>query len=324
MNPRPTGRLLPTADGRDLVLTRTFRADIEDVWASITESERTARWFASWSGEAAVGASIRYRLEFEEGSPEGDMRIDACEPPHHLAVSTIDEYGTWRLEARLRREGDVTMLDLVHHLDDDTDLGSTGPGWEYYLDMLVASREGTGQPDFDDYYPAQQPYYEALAAESATTRLTRHIRAPRRDVYGALLDPAAVQRWMVPDGMTSEVHAFDAREGGEFHISLTYDDPTAAGKTAGATDTFRGRFARLVPDAEVVQVIEFETPDPTMAGAMTITYRLAEAPGGTELTASHENVPPGVSPADNELGWSISLGKLARLVEAGDGSASRR
>ena len=34
----PTGRLFPTADGNDLVLSRTFRAPIEDVWASVTES----------------------------------------------------------------------------------------------------------------------------------------------------------------------------------------------------------------------------------------------------------------------------------------------
>jgi hypothetical protein len=29
----------------------------------------------------------------------------------------------------------------------------------------------------------------------------------------------------------------------------------------------------------------------------------------------HENLPPGVPPADNDLGWSISIGKLAGLVE---------
>ena len=68
----------------------------------------------------------------------------------------------------------------------------------------------------------------------------------------------------------------------------------------------------------MVQVVEFETPDPDMAGAMTITYRLTATPDGTELTATHENVPAGVSLADNELGWSISLGKLTRLVEGGD------
>jgi hypothetical protein len=30
----------------------------------------------------------------------------------------------------------------------------------------------------------------------------------------------------------------------------------------------------------------------------------------------HENLPPGVSPADNELGWTMSIEKLAGLVES--------
>lgn len=48
---------------------------------------------------------------------------------------------------------------------------------------------------------------------------------------------------------------------------------------------------------------------------MTITYRLADADRGTDLTGRHENLPPGVPAADNELGWSMSLAKLAALVE---------
>ena len=134
-------------------------------------------------------------------------------------------------------------------------------------------------------------------------------------MYHTLLDADAVQDWMVPEGMTSQVHSFDAREGGTFRISLTYDMPTTAGKTSAQTDSFHGRFAKLVHDTEVVQVVEFEADDPTMQGEMTITYRLSDADGGTELTGLHENLPSGVSPADNELGWSMSIDKLAKLVE---------
>lgn len=115
--------------------------------------------------------------------------------------------------------------------------------------------------------------------------------------------------------MTSRVHSFYAREGGTFRISLTYDMPTTAGKTNAQTDSFHGRFVRLVPDAEVVQAVEFETTNPAMRGEMTITYTLAEADGGTDLVGIHENLPPGVSPVDNELGWSMSMEKLAKLVE---------
>lgn len=152
----------------------------------------------------------------------------------------------------------------------------------------------------------------------ATTRITRWIDAVPARVYAALLDPDAVRQWMVPDGMTSEVLAFDAREGGTFRITLTYAAPTTTGKTTTQSDTFHGRFVRLVPGAEVVQAVEFETDDPAMHGEMTITYQLTAAGGGTELTGTHEHLPAGVSPADNELGWSMSIAKLARLVEARD------
>jgi uncharacterized protein YndB with AHSA1/START domain len=148
-----------------------------------------------------------------------------------------------------------------------------------------------------------------------STQISYHVKAPRPAVYRALIDAHAVQAWMVPDGMTSEIHQFDAREGGSFRVSLTYDVPTGTGKTTAHTDTYHGRFVMLVPDKQVVRVVEFETTDPGMAGEMTISMTLADADGGTEIVAVHDNLPPGVSRADNELGWRMSLGKLAALVE---------
>jgi uncharacterized protein YndB with AHSA1/START domain len=153
----------------------------------------------------------------------------------------------------------------------------------------------------------------------SSTRIERHLAAPRQRVYAALLDAGAVARWMVPPGMRSEVHAFEPWEGGTVRISLTYDAPDARGKTTAHTDTHRGRFLQLVPDEKVVQAVEFETDDPAMQGEMTITYILSDAAdGGTELLAIHDDVPAGIAPADNELGWRLSLDQLAELV-AGDG-----
>ena len=152
----------------------------------------------------------------------------------------------------------------------------------------------------------------------SATRIRRFIDAPRAVVYRALLDARAIARWKVPDGMTCLVHEFDAREGGSIRISLTYDEPTGSGKTTSHTDTYHGRFVRLVPDEQVVEVDEFETADPALRGEMTITITLADAAsGGTERVALHEGLPSGVSPADNETGWRMSLAKLAALVEGG-------
>jgi uncharacterized protein YndB with AHSA1/START domain len=155
-------------------------------------------------------------------------------------------------------------------------------------------------------------------AAVTTTRVSRSLRAPRAAVYHALLDPAAVARWKVPEGMTCEVHEFDAREGGTLRVSLTYDEPGPQGKTTAHTDTYRGRFVRLVPDELVVEVDVFETADPTLGGEMTSTIALIDGgDGGTELTAVHDGVPDGVAPADNELGWRMALDRLAALVERG-------
>ena len=147
-----------------------------------------------------------------------------------------------------------------------------------------------------------------------STHIRQHVNAPRARVYRALIDPKEVAEWMVPAGMTSRVHAFDAREGGAFRISLTYDAPNATGKTTANTDTYHGRFLMLVPNEKVVEAVEFETSDPAMRGEMTIT--LADAKdGGTDVTATHDNLPPGLAPADNEKGRRMSLAKLAELVE---------
>ncbi|MGH8262213.1 MAG: SRPBCC domain-containing protein, partial [Steroidobacteraceae bacterium] len=69
------------------------------------------------------------------------------------------------------------------------------------------------------------------------TRISWHVNAPRAAVYRALLDARAVATWLVPTGMVSHVHAFEAREGGSFRVSLTYEAPTAVGNTSAHTDT---------------------------------------------------------------------------------------
>ena len=115
--------------------------------------------------------------------------------------------------------------------------------------------------------------------------------------------------------MTCVVHEFDPREGGSIRISLTYNTAAARGKTTEHTDSYRGRFVTLVPNERIVEVDEFETTDPALVGPMTITIALADADGGTELIATHEGLPPGVSVEDNESGWRMALTKLATIVE---------
>jgi uncharacterized protein YndB with AHSA1/START domain len=151
----------------------------------------------------------------------------------------------------------------------------------------------------------------------SSTRVIRHIQAPRAAVYRALLDPRSIEAWRAPQGMTCVVHELDAREGGSFRVSLTYEEQTRTGKTSAHTDTYNGHYARLVPDEQVVEVLEFETADADLRGEMTMTTTLVDADGGTDVVVLHEGVPDGVSAADNELGTRMALDSLAALVESG-------
>ncbi len=149
-----------------------------------------------------------------------------------------------------------------------------------------------------------------------STQATGHVSAPRSAVYRALVDAAAIAQWRVPAGMSSQVHEFDAREGGTFRISLIYDAPSPAGKSASHTDTYHGHFVKLVPNEQVVEVFEFETADPAFRDTMTMTTTLTEADGGTDIVVVHEGIPDSVPAADNEMGTRMALANLAKFVEA--------
>lgn len=111
---------------------------------------------------------------------------------------------------------------------------------------------------------------------------------------------------------------FDACEGGSFRVSLMYDVPSHVGKSTAHTDTFHGHLAKLVPDEQVVEVIEFETPDPALRGTMTMTMttRLTDADGDTDVLIVHDGIPDSVPAADNETRTRMALANLAELVEA--------
>jgi uncharacterized protein YndB with AHSA1/START domain len=72
---RTVGRdTLPAGEAWAVSLSRSYPADIEDVWDAITDPRRIARWFLPVSGDLRLGG--RYQLE---GNAGGEIR--SCEPP---------------------------------------------------------------------------------------------------------------------------------------------------------------------------------------------------------------------------------------------------
>lgn len=151
-----------------------------------------------------------------------------------------------------------------------------------------------------------------------STSVSRMAAASPEAVFKFFLDADAVAAWLPPGEMTCVVHAFDAREGGVFRMSLVYPDTDGEGlgKTSANTDTVAGRFVELVPHARIVWACAFDSDDPSFAGEMLITWTFAPAAGGTLVTVSCDDAPEGIRPEDHEAGFRSTLEKLAAFVAA--------
>jgi uncharacterized protein YndB with AHSA1/START domain len=153
--------------------------------------------------------------------------------------------------------------------------------------------------------------------EPASTRTSRIIGATREALYQAFLDPVALIAWLPPGEMTGEIHAFDARVGGGYRMSLYYppDEKDFRGKTSEKEDRLAVRYVELDPPRRIVEAVNFDSSDPAYLGEMRLVVTFEQAAGGTEVTMLFENLPPGLGPQDNEAGSRLSLEQLARHFE---------
>lgn len=158
---------------------------------------------------------------------------------------------------------------------------------------------------------------------NAQSRATRVVPSAPDAAYAAFLDPAALIEWLPPGGMTARMHAFDARVGGGYEMSLFYPkDERAHGKTAEGEDRVSVRFEALEPPRRIVETVRFATDDPALMGEMTLTVTFEPAPGGTAVTLEFANLPPGLNPEDNDEGARLSLEQLARWLMDAPGPQS--
>ena len=142
---------------------------------------------------------------------------------------------------------------------------------------------------------------------SNTIRLHRVLRATPERVYRAFLDPAAMTKWLPPNGFVGSVHHMDAKVGGSYKMSFT-------NFSTGSSHSFGGEYLELVPHERLRYRDKFD--DPNLPGEMQVTVLLKAVSCGTELTVVQEGVPDVIPPESCYLGWQESLVLLAKLVEA--------
>jgi uncharacterized protein YndB with AHSA1/START domain len=157
----PLGRVLPDDEGVRLEFVRTYDDPVEDVWSALTDPERVARWFGTWTGDPATGTVSFLSAEDPDGTPE-PVTILECAAPTRLVVDMTSPHGAWRLAATLRPDGAGTSLLFEQRFANAEEVGSVGPGWHFYLDRLGAVVAGRPLPDvWDDYFPVLQEAYAA-------------------------------------------------------------------------------------------------------------------------------------------------------------------
>lgn len=139
-----------------------------------------------------------------------------------------------------------------------------------------------------------------------TVRLHRVLRTTPEKLYRAFLEPAALCKWIPPNGFTCTVHQLEPKTGGTFKMSFT-------NFTTGQSHSFGGTYLELIPNRRLHYTDKFD--DPNLSGEMKVTIELKEVSCGTELSIVQEGIPDVIPAEMCYLGWQESLVLLTMLVE---------
>lgn len=145
------------------------------------------------------------------------------------------------------------------------------------------------------------------AKETSTVTLHRVFKTTPEKIYKAFLDPAAMCKWLPPNGFTGTVQHSDVRVGGSYKMSFTNFG-------TGQEQGFGGEYKELVPNEKIVNTDKFDSAD--LPGEMKNTITFKKTPFGTEVNIVQEGIPAAIPAEACYLGWQESLNLLALLVEA--------
>ncbi|EWT01422.1 hypothetical protein N865_10485 [Intrasporangium oryzae NRRL B-24470] len=142
---RITGTMRALDETRGAVRVEdVYDTDIDDLWQACTTPERLARWIAEVSGDLREGGMIHAVFT---STWSGPARIDACDAPHHLLITT--EPGTddeSQMEAWLTADGARTRLVVEERGLPVGSLHFYGAGWQVHLEDLGRSLADDGDP----------------------------------------------------------------------------------------------------------------------------------------------------------------------------------
>jgi uncharacterized protein YndB with AHSA1/START domain len=165
---------LRSAGGKGVVrIEDRCDTDIDDLWSALTDPGRLARWYGQVEGDLRPGGE--FRLYIESADLEGTGRVEACEPPRRLLVTTRETDESWRkgngappfdeaIEATLTADGDQTILVIeVRGMLLDK-IAFYGAGWQIHAENLAAYLTGHERGDTEARWDELVPPYQVMAA----------------------------------------------------------------------------------------------------------------------------------------------------------------
>ncbi|AJT40699.1 SRPBCC domain-containing protein [Psychromicrobium lacuslunae] len=155
------GTIQTEGETKWLVLERQLSGSKEATWRAITDPALLDRFIGRWEGDPSSG-EVSFFMTAEGSTEASTYRVLECSPTEKLIVES-DFMGTvWHLQLTVQDNGGASSLRFAQRIDDGITLSDVGPGWEYYLDRLVAVESGESVDSivWDDYYPSAA--YQAL------------------------------------------------------------------------------------------------------------------------------------------------------------------
>jgi len=165
---------LGSADGKGVVrIEDRYDTDIQDLWSAITDPDRVARWHGQVEGNLRPGGE--FRLYVHDSGVEATGRVEECEPPRRLAVTTRETDESYRkgqgappfdqaIEATLTPDGDKTVLVIeVQGMPLDK-IAFYGAGWQIHAESLAAHIAGRESGDTEARWGELVSPYQELAA----------------------------------------------------------------------------------------------------------------------------------------------------------------
>ena len=156
---------LGSADGAGVVrIEDRYDTDIDDLWSALTDPHRLARWMGEVEGDLRLGGEFRARF-FASGW-EGTGRVEACDAPHRLLLTTSqDDDEKHVIEATLTADGDQTILVVEERGMPVEQVAAYGAGVQIHVEDLADHIAGRERRDAEGRWEELLPAYRALGVE---------------------------------------------------------------------------------------------------------------------------------------------------------------